>query len=120
MPLVVVLDRNGFCVEDVVAPWCPTCSHVCWCLAFSKLCVSDTLRGARAIVQGEDQHNMVHMSSKRWRRTVVQASSFVVQQREAHNVWCTLECVLCESPVLALAGWRTGVLAPACALSFTQ
>ena len=25
-----------------------------------------------------------------------------------------------ESPVLALAGWCTGVLAPACALSFTQ
>ena len=39
---------------------------------------------------------------------------------EAPNVWCTLECVSCESPVLALAGWRTGVLAPACALSFTQ
>ena len=33
---------------------------------------------------------------------------------------CALECVSCESPVLALAGWRTGVLAPACALSFTQ
>ena len=77
-PLVVVLDPNGFSVEDVLGPWCATCYDVCWCLAFSKLCVSDTLRGARAIVQGEDQHNMVHMSSKRWRRTAVQASSFFV------------------------------------------
>ena len=64
MPLVVT-DPNGFCVEDVVGPWCATCYDVCWCLAFSKLCVSDNSRCARAIVQGEEQDNMVHMSPKR-------------------------------------------------------
>ena len=78
MPLVVVIYQR-FCVEDVLGPWCATRSHVCWCLAFSKVCVSHMSRCARAIVQGEEQHGMVHMSPKRWRTTLVLASSFLAQ-----------------------------------------
>ena len=65
MPLVVVIYQR-FCVEDVLGPWCVTC-------------VSHMSRCARAIVQREEQHSMVHMSPKRWRTTAVQASSFLVQ-----------------------------------------
>ena len=66
MPLVVVIGPSGCCVEDVLGPWCVTrVSHMSRC--------------ARATVQREEQHGMVHMSPKRWRTTAVQASSFLVQ-----------------------------------------
>ena len=89
MPLVVVLDPNGFCVEDVLAPWCATCYDVCWCLEFSKVCVSHMSRCARAIVQGEEQHGVVHMSLKTL----------------AHNS-CSGEFVLCTPRRLPICGAR--------------
>ena len=80
------------------------------------MCVFHMSRGARAIDQGEDQHHIV---------TKTCAPQFFWRVRcwhntEAHNVWCPLDCVLCESAVLAPAGPRAAVLAPVCALSFTQ
>ena len=79
MPLVVVLDSNGFSVEDVLGPWCATCYDVCRCAACTECVVSHMSRCARAIVQREEQHGVVHMSPKRWHTTVVLASLFLAQ-----------------------------------------
>ena len=91
----------------------------CWCAAFSD-CVVLTCRVVRGrLFRAKNKtiwftcYQNAGAQQLFWRVRSLYTT-------EAHNVWCALECVSCESPVLALAGWRTGVLAPACALSFTQ
>ena len=116
-PLVVVIDPSCFCVEDVFGPWCATCYDVfvgvlhslsVW-FSHVALCEDDCSGRGTTRYGSHVTKRLAHNSCSRKVRSLYNT--------EAHNVRCTLACVLCESPVLAPAGWRTGVLAPACALS---
>ena len=91
----------------------------CWCAAFSE-CVVLTCRVVRGRLFRARNNTVWFTCHQKVGAQQLFRKVRSLYNTEAHNVWCALECVSCESPVLALAGWRTGVLAPACALSFTQ
>ena len=78
MPLVVVTDPNGFCVEDEVAPWCATCYDVCGCAAFSE-CVVLTCRVVRGRLFSARNNTVWFTCHRNVRATVFLASSFLAQ-----------------------------------------
>ena len=103
LPLVVVIDPKGCCAQDV------PCT-LGFCVFLTCRVVRGRLHRAKNNTVWFACHDNAGAQQRFWR-----VRSWC--NTEAPNVWCTLECVSCESPVLA--GWRTSVWTPACVIIHT-
>ena len=92
MPLVVVLDSNGFSVEDVLGPWCATCYDACWCAACSE-CVVLTCRVVRGRLFRAKNNTVWFTCHQNAGTQQLFRQVRSLYTTEAPNVWCTLECV---------------------------